>query len=102
VVTAIVLGIIGVPDDAICDDYALTAAAVPAINARAYRVMRERGHPLDRYPDESWAPQAHTMSQVLEEVRARWGGPDGWATAHGATQADIDALRRALVDASVS
>jgi protein-tyrosine phosphatase len=102
VVTAMVLGLIGVPDEAICDDYALTAAAVPAINARAYRMMRERGEPQDLYPDDSWAPQAHTMSQVLEEVRERWGGPGGWATVHGATQANIDAVRRALVDSQVS
>jgi protein tyrosine/serine phosphatase len=97
VVAALVLGLLGVPDDDICADYARTAAAVPAINARAYRVMQERGTPLDDYPDESWAPQAQTMHEVLDEVRARWGGFAGWADAHGATRADIGALRRALV-----
>jgi protein-tyrosine phosphatase len=100
VVTALILGLLGVPDDAICTDYALTAAAVPAINARAYRVMQEIGQPLDAYPDESWAPQAETMHAVIDEVRARWGGFAGWARAHGATDADIDALRRALVNRS--
>lgn len=98
VLTAIVLALLGVPDEEICADYAQTAHAVPAINARARAIAEEHGLPApDGYSEETWMPTAEVMAEALRAMRDRWGDAAGWASAYGLKAAEIDALRTALI-----
>ena len=98
VVTATVLGLLGVPDDEICADYAHTSVAVPAINARSRDIARKHGLPEpDGYSEETFMPTFEVMRETLKRMRDRWTDVAGWATAYGLTRQEIDALRTALV-----
>jgi protein-tyrosine phosphatase len=99
VVAAALLALLGVPDEVICADYALTADAVPAINARMRAHLSARGLPIPAgYYDNSWAPKAIVMAAVLDAVRDRWDGMQGWARTYGLTDAEQDRLRALLLD----
>ena len=99
VLCAMVLSLIGVPDDEICADYALTAAAIPAINARVRATIARQGLDVPPgYVDDSWTPTAETMAATLAGVGERWGGVAEWARWHGLRRIEADALRRLLVE----
>ncbi|MDG4824235.1 tyrosine-protein phosphatase [Asanoa sp. WMMD1127] len=99
VFVAILLDLVGVPHEVICADYARTADAVDAINERLRRDALAMGEPWPPdWPDGlNWHPAAPMMATALERIRERWGDGRGWARAHGLTDADIAALRGALV-----
>jgi protein tyrosine/serine phosphatase len=95
VLAAVVLGLLGVEEDEIAADYALTAPAMPEIHARVRRVTEQLGLPPRVVVD--WVPETYMMVDTLKLVRERWGGVREWAFAYGLTDADLDALRAALV-----
>jgi hypothetical protein len=99
VLVAIVLELVGVPDELICADFAATAAAVDPINARLARNAVEYGEvwPPPEGPDGlDWHPTAAMMATTLDRVRARWGSGEGWARAHGLTDSELTSLRERL------
>jgi protein-tyrosine phosphatase len=98
VVAATVLGLVGVPDEAIVTDFDLTQPALPAMNERWKASYLARGHPLEKWADESWAEREEAMAQTIAAVRERWGGWVGWAEAHGFTAGERRQLRKLLVD----
>lgn len=95
VLAAVVLSLLGVDEEEIAADYALTAPAMPEIHARVRRVTQQLGLPPRVVID--WAPEAHMMADTLKLARERWGSVREWALVHGLTEADLDALRAALV-----
>jgi protein-tyrosine phosphatase len=97
VLAAAVLSLLGVPDDVIADDYALTAPAMPAIHARVRRVAEELGLPTRPGVDVSWTPEAAMMAGALKMAQDRWGGMRQWAAEYGVSDDDVTALRAALV-----
>jgi protein tyrosine/serine phosphatase len=97
VLAAAVLSLLGVPDDVIAEDYALTAPAMPAIHARVRRVAEELGLPTRPGVDVSWTPEAAMMAGALKMARDRWGGMREWAAEYGVSDDDVAALRAALV-----
>jgi protein-tyrosine phosphatase len=98
VLAAVVLSLLGVDEDEIAADYALTAAAMPAIHARVAKIVEQLGLPPRVVVD--WVPEAHMMADTLKLAREKWGGMHEWGHAHGLTDADIEALRKALVTQS--
>lgn len=99
VFAAVVLGLVGVPDADICADYAMTATAAPAINARIRALAAMHGVPLpDGYADGWFMTTVETMAATLAEVRRRWGSLSGWAGEHGLGPTHLAALRAALVE----
>ncbi len=94
-ITALVLGIAGVPAETIAQDYALTARfnlsryleAHPEIDAASYTwqdFQRDTCHP-------------DVMLGVLRDLDERHCGVEGYALHIGLSQAEIDSLRNALV-----
>src|SRR4030095_11889948 len=84
VLAAAVLSLLGVPDEIIAEDYALTAPAMPAIHARvragappipagAREVARHLGLPTRPGVDVEWTPEASMMAEALKLTRERWG-----------------------------
>ena len=97
-VVAIVLGLVGVPDEGIIADYELTEPALPAMNARWKAGFVASGRAAENWVDETWAEREQAMAQTIAVVRERWGGWAGWATAHGFTDDERRQLRKLLVE----
>ena len=98
VVAAVVLGLVGVPDEAIVADYDLTEPSLAAMNARWKANYLARGQPAEKWIDEVWAEREQAMAETIAAVRERWGGWVGWADAHGFTEQEREQLRKLLVE----
>ena len=98
VLTAVVLTLIGVPDEQIAEDYALTARVMPVLidRVRQIRAFTENG--LAMAPDWVFAADADTMLAFLDGLRLRHGGAEGWATRAGLPTSVSESLRSALLD----
>jgi protein-tyrosine phosphatase len=97
VVAAAVLGILRVPDEEIISDYELTRDAFPAMNARWRANFISRGHPPEKFIDETWIEREEAMARTVATVRERWGDWAGWASAHGFTADEQERLRKLLL-----
>nr|BFE65403.1 tyrosine-protein phosphatase [Dactylosporangium thailandense] len=97
VLAAVVLGLLGVPEDAIAADYAATAAAMPTIHERVAVVVDRLGLPPRPVEVPAWEPEAALMAKMLDVVRERWGDMEGWALSYGLTQDELAALRQNLI-----
>ncbi|HTJ35236.1 MAG TPA: tyrosine-protein phosphatase [Dactylosporangium sp.] len=100
VLAAVVLGLLGVPEDAIAADYAATAAAMPTIHERVAVVVDRLGLPPRPVSLPAWEPEPAFMTSMLDQVRERWGDMAGWARDNGLTDDDLAALRAGLVEAA--
>ena len=98
VISALLLGIAGVPADVIAEDYALSARylleryfaeqAPPDLSADDYT--------LEDYRRDYCPPEA--MLKVLDYVDERYGGIEPYARTIGLTDGQIDGIRAALVE----
>ena len=101
VVSAILLGLLGVPDEVIVADYAATQENLDAIierlmSTKGYHVM------LSALPPDTLHAEPQTMRTFLERMRATYGSMDAYATTAGASPATIGRLRdRLLTDEPV-
>lgn len=97
VVAATLLGVLGVPDEHIVADYAMTEQH----RDRALRRLRGTSAYAERMrslPDEALRAQPETMREVLEQLRADHGSMDGYLRAAGAHPDVLDELRAQLVE----
>lgn len=97
VLAAVVLSLLGVPDEAIAADYAATATAMPRIHERVSEVVDRLGLPPRPASVLDWTPQAAMMLRMLELAKDRWGSIQDWAHTYGLKDDDLSALRAALV-----
>jgi protein-tyrosine phosphatase len=97
---AVVLGLLGVDDDTIVADYALTQEIVPLLTER--RLQRDGiATEAERWvgiPEDLKEAKAHTMEALVAKMRARWGDWERYAGAVGITDDVIDRLRDALLE----
>ena len=98
VLAAIVLGLVGVPDETIATDYGLSRDGMAAMIAwirtnrpEALDTMREQPRIIMDAP-----PLA--MSGLIDLVRERYGSFEGYAQSIGVTDATIRGLRTQLLD----
>jgi protein-tyrosine phosphatase len=97
-VTALTLGALGVPEEAIVADYALSDANVhgefrAVIQARA----RAAGVDEQELATKVGAPP-ELIRSVLRWLREHHGGPEGYLRAHGMTDSELACLRGVLVE----
>jgi protein-tyrosine phosphatase len=97
VLAAIVLGLLGVPDETIVDDYALSREAMERmwVWLRANATDPEQ---LDRYAPAVRSAEPLTMRVFLDGLREEYGSFERYAAALGLGDADVDALRAALLE----
>jgi protein tyrosine/serine phosphatase len=97
VLSAVLLGAVGVRDDDIVADYVLTEESIdPIIN----RFASLPGSP-DMYrelPPSHFAPYAETMELVVTGVREQYGSFGNYLVAKGLPAATLDALAASLLD----
>ena len=103
---AFVLDIVGVDDDLIADDYALTAAIMPEFRQRIERRManepelRQRMEASGRTVevlDEMLSARASTMQVVLTALRAEHGSVENWLLRNGLHPTAPARLRHRLI-----
>jgi protein-tyrosine phosphatase len=90
VVTALVLGLLGVDDEQIIADYMVTATHMDRITERFGRWPRYRRN-MASLPAEIYRVEEHTIRTFLRELAHRYGGAAGWARTKGV---DPDVERR--------
>jgi protein-tyrosine phosphatase len=93
-IVALILGLAGVPEEAIVADYALSGACLAgAFSDEARRRAEEQGFSYDLLtqcdPD--------FMRETLEHLRKRYGGIESYVRASGLGDQEIDRLRRSMV-----
>jgi protein-tyrosine phosphatase len=96
VVSAVILGLLGVEDDVIVADYALTQENLDQIIDRltateGYQAM------LAALPPDTLHAQPETMIALLEKIEAKYGSMEGYAVAAGVGPQAIDRLRDRLL-----
>jgi protein-tyrosine phosphatase len=99
VVVALALDAAGVDRTAIVGDYLATAERIEAILERLVSSPTYRAE-LEGHDPRRHAPVPGTMERVLELVDEQFGGSEAWLSAHGLDRADIDRLRRRLMNRS--
>jgi protein-tyrosine phosphatase len=97
VISAVLLGVLGVPDDVIVADYVATKENLDAIIERLM-AMRSYQTVLANLPPETLHAEAETMTSFLERIRATYGDLAAYARAAGVPPAALDALRARLVE----
>lgn len=96
VFSAVLLGLLGVTDDAIVADYALTGDVIADIHARTRAATPSVVDLWRRLPPDILDAHAATMEGLVELVRERWGSFSGYVDAIG-VDADIPARLRAAL-----
>jgi protein-tyrosine phosphatase len=97
VISAILLGVLGVPDDVIVADYAATKENLAAI---IERLMATRSYEtvLSSLPADTLHAEAETMIAFLERIREHYGTMGAYAQAAGVPPDALEALRVRLVE----
>jgi protein tyrosine/serine phosphatase len=86
VVSAVTLGALGVPDDVIAEDYALTQGATE----RSMAFLRALNPEVARMPARWLLSPAETMTLFLADLRARHGSVRGYLGLPAATYARLE------------
>ncbi len=96
VLSAVILGLLGVPDDVIVADYALTAESLDAINQR---LLASEGYQeiLASLPPDTMHAEPETMVALLDRVRERYGGIAGYARAAGVPEKTVALLAERML-----
>ncbi|WP_347355124.1 tyrosine-protein phosphatase [Intrasporangium sp.] len=95
-IVGLALKLVGVGDEQVVADYAASAERVPQILER----LRAKPAYAENLRDKTVAqqsPQPETMRLMLDALRARFGGVQGWLEQEGWTPADTDRMRRKLL-----
>ncbi len=97
IVVALILAVLGVPDEVIAGDYGLSASYLDSEHTPAIGQLQAStglGEKLTR-PLLSGPPEL--MLGVLARVRAAHGSVEGYLREHGLSSADLEQLRAALL-----
>jgi protein-tyrosine phosphatase len=96
VLSALVLAFLGVPDETIVADYALSAAAMERLLERLKAEYPEAVDEVSRFAPAILHAAPETMEQFLDSLRADYGSYDELAASLGVVEA-MDWLRSALL-----
>ena len=92
---ALALGAAGVPDETIIADYAPSAANLRPLLNEWRQELVERGASTARFDEVTQSPPA-AMANLLQHLRQRYDGVNGYLRTIGVTAAEIAAIRDKL------
>ena len=92
VISAVLLGALGVPDDLIVADYALSSQNIDAIIERVMN-MKSYGDTLKAMPADTLHAKPETMREVVANVSSRYGSMSGYLRESGVSEATLERLR---------
>ena len=96
VLAAMVLTAMGVVDDDVVEDYALSAPLMKDIRDRMTRDP-VTGPGVKDLPDFQWEAAAESMIVFLSLVKREYGSAEGYLQANGARRSLVDRLKTALL-----
>jgi protein-tyrosine phosphatase len=97
IVAALLLSLLGVDDDIIAADYAVTAEHIDELLER-HRAQSEAGDSPVEVSDAFHSAELDVMRRTLRELRRRHGDAVQFLETHGLEPGAVEALRRALVE----
>ncbi len=97
IITAVLLGVLGVPDEVVVADYVATREYLDAIIERivateSYRTV------FAALPPDTLHAEAETMERFLGRVRTEYGGMRSYAIDAGVTPATLDRLAARVLE----
>jgi protein-tyrosine phosphatase len=98
VLVAVLLALLGVPDDTIAEDYALSAKAMDALLGRLLDRLPEQEEEIRGVAATMFSATPANIRALLEGLRAEHGSVEGYAAAHGAGGQVVAALREGLLE----
>ncbi len=99
IVIAFTLAVIGVPDHIIAADYALSSMYLDAEQTPVIGQIRASSGLGDQLTDALMASPPELIVRAMDQARTQAGSIEGYLASNGVTQADMTALRAALVTA---
>ena len=97
VATALLLDLVGVPDEEILDDYSHSARLLAPMLPRWKEGMKERGLDPAR-AEEMMASHPEDMAALLAHLRDRWGDAEGHFLDIGVALATLTRVRERLIE----
>ncbi len=97
VLVAVLLGLLGVPDDTIVEDYGLSAAAMSRLRQKLVARYPD-GRDIIESADEVFSAAPENIRLLLQTLYARYGSVAAYAAANGAGPEVVDGLRDQLLD----
>jgi protein-tyrosine phosphatase len=97
VLVAILLGLLGVPDATIIEDYTLSAPAMAHLRARLAERYPEGRSVIER-ANELFAAAPSTMADLLAHLRREHGSILGYARSAGVPDGTVEQLRQSLLE----
>ena len=94
---AMILGLVGVGRQDIVGDYAATAPAVPHIRERSLAELPEMAKVWEKLPDDITNAPVSAITELLDIIDNRWGGPEGYALEYGVNPQTIQHLQDSLL-----
>lgn len=96
--TALLLRVLGVPDEDIVDDYALTARIRPPDHLLRL-MLRENGVDPDTVREDPWQAPAIVMESTLRVLDGTYGSTEGYLSEIGVPGEHLAALRELMLEA---
>jgi hypothetical protein len=97
VMAAVLLGLVGVPDEEIVTDYALSEASMPGLMSWYEANQSGTAEWIASLPPALLEAPAGAMEALLATLRERHGSIAGYAAWCGASDARVEAMRTSLV-----
>lgn len=97
VLAAVVLGMLGVPDEVIVEDYVLSAMAMSRILERLHQEFPDASEEVARFAPVILSVEPTSMAGFLEVLRQRYGSFDGLA-AELDRRSTVERLRSSLLE----
>ncbi len=98
VLVAVLLALLGIPDETIAEDYALSARAMDGVLARLLERLPEQAEEIRSVAATMFSATPDNIHALLRGLREEHGSVEGYAAAHGAGSEVVDALRQGLLE----
>jgi protein-tyrosine phosphatase len=98
VVVALVLSLLGVDDETVAEDYALSATAMGALRERARVAVPDFAARPPELTDEVFSARPETMLSLLAALRDEHGSIEDYVVSAGVERAAVQTLRAALTE----
>lgn len=97
IIAALLLGAVGVPDDVIAEDYALTRERITMLHESWRTWAMQQGQDMERFEHDISA-EAATMLETLRHIHHRYGGVGNYLSTCGVTEQQVEKLRDLLIE----
>jgi protein-tyrosine phosphatase len=95
IIAALLLGLVGVSEEEIVKDYALTASLIPGLADRLLAESKARGINTERHSRMLESP-GEVMKALLSEIENKFGSIENYLKENGMEQEEIQRLKKLL------